>query len=743
MTDATVTAKTSKKKSPEKGSPKKEAPKKEAADNTSLAHPTLLKAITKKGYDKLTPVQSAVIAPELDGRDLLVSAQTGSGKTVAFGLAMASTIIGEGDQLPPADTPLALAIAPTRELALQVKKELDWLYREAGAKTTSCVGGMDMRDERRTLARGVHIVVGTPGRLCDHIKRGSLDMSGLKSVILDEADEMLKMGFREELELILAAAPEDRQTLMFSATVAKPIVAIARKYQRDAVRVNTAAEARQHNDIDYRALTVRDSDKEKAIINLLRYYDAKNAIVFGDTRVSVNRMVSRFNNRGFSVVALSGELNQSQRSAALQALRDGRAKVCIATDVAARGLDLPDLELVIHADVPKNREALLHRSGRTGRAGRKGTSALIVPHKRVRYVERLLKTANVQARWTPPPSAEQVLERDSVRMIESMVLVDPIADEERETVTKILAQYSPEHIASAFIRQYRQGRSAPEELLDVPEYTPGKGGHDGPREKRERKPRQDFENGIWYSLNLGRKQRAEPRWILPMLSKSGDLKKHEIGAIKISERETFVEIAPSGLERFVKAIGPDGKIEKAITARRIEGKPDLTGRSGSAHDEFVQDHPPRKHRKGTKENFKNDKFGGDKKPWKKDAVSKPDGMKASKPKKAKKPFDAESYAKKKGRVYDPNDDGQRMDPDQTTDTWSEDIPKAKKPHKKKLARAAARAAAGKSAPVQGKKTGPKGGEHPPKRTGKSFDGAKGKPKFGGKPKTSLKRKPRK
>jgi ATP-dependent RNA helicase DeaD len=194
-----------------------------------LAHPTLQKAISKKGYETLTPVQAAVIAPELDGRDLLVSAQTGSGKTVAFGLAMAST-----------DTPLALAIAPTRELALQVKKELDWLYREAGAKTASCVGGMDMRDERRTLARGVHIVVGTPGRLCDHIKRGSLDMSGLKSVILDEADEMLKMGFREELELILAAAPEERQTLLFSATVAKPIVAIAKKYQRDAVRVNTA-----------------------------------------------------------------------------------------------------------------------------------------------------------------------------------------------------------------------------------------------------------------------------------------------------------------------------------------------------------------------------------------------------------------------------------------------------------------------------------------------------------------------
>ncbi len=707
---------------------------------TMLGHPSLAAAIAQKGYKTLTPVQNAVIAPELEGRDLLVSAQTGSGKTVAFGLAMASTVLGEEEKFPAADMPLALAIAPTRELALQVKKELDWLYRLAGAKTASCVGGMDMRDERRTLSRGVHIVVGTPGRLCDHIKRGSLDMSALKSVILDEADEMLKMGFREELELILGAAPRERQTLLFSATVAKPIVAIAKKYQQNAVRVNTAAEARQHNDIDYRALTVRVSDKENAIINVLRYYDAKNAIVFGDTRVSVNRMVSRFNNRGFSVVALSGELNQNQRSAALQALRDGRAQVCIATDVAARGLDLPDLELVIHADIPKNKEALLHRSGRTGRAGRKGTSVLIVPHKRVRYTERLLKSANVQARWTPPPSVAQVLARDNDRMIESMTLSNPVSDEEREAVGKIIEGFTPEHIAAAFIRQYRSGRSAPEELLDVPD------DNFEPREKSKRKPRQDFEGGIWYSLNLGRKQRAEPRWILPMLSKSGDLKKHEIGAIKISERETFVEIAPSGLERFIKAIGPDGKIEKAITARRIDGKPDMTGRGGSVHQDFVDDHPPKKHRKSSTQKPKHMQAG---------RPEYADDVPPQKKPKKKKAFDKAAYDKSKGRgSYDPSDDGQRAAPGQLTDSGSEDIPKPKKPHKKKLARAAARAAAGKPEPVQGKKTGSpktsgKGGGHPPKRSGKKYEGGKGKAKFGGKAakgkagaKAKLKRKPR-
>ena len=212
----------------------------------SKAHPALAAALSAKGYKALTPVQDAVLASELDSVDMLVSAQTGSGKTVAFGLALASTLLENAERLPRADLPMAVVIAPTRELAMQVKRELDWLYNKAGGQVASCVGGMDMRDERRALGRGVHIVVGTPGRLCDHIKRGSLDMSELQAVVLDEADEMLKMGFREEIEVILGAAPEERRTLMFSATVPKTIASLAKKFQRDAVRVNTAAEAKQH-----------------------------------------------------------------------------------------------------------------------------------------------------------------------------------------------------------------------------------------------------------------------------------------------------------------------------------------------------------------------------------------------------------------------------------------------------------------------------------------------------------------
>ncbi|MBT4219009.1 MAG: DEAD/DEAH box helicase, partial [Rhodospirillaceae bacterium] len=285
--------------------------------------PALAQALNKRGYSVLTPVQQAVLAPELKAADTLVSAQTGSGKTVAFGIAVASDLLGDADRFPHTKAPLALVVAPTRELALQVKRELEWLYEMTGASVVSCVGGMDMRDERRALGRGAHIVVGTPGRLRDHIERGSFNTTGLKAVVLDEADEMLDMGFRDDLEYILDAAPEDRRTLMFSATVPKSIEAMAKRYQRNAIRVATMSDKKQHLDIEYRALTVAPNDRENAIVNVLRYFEAKNALVFCATRATVNHMTSRFNNRGLSVVALSGELSQNERTHALQAMRDG------------------------------------------------------------------------------------------------------------------------------------------------------------------------------------------------------------------------------------------------------------------------------------------------------------------------------------------------------------------------------------------------------------------------------------
>ena len=525
-------------------------------------------ALAERGYTSLTDVQQAVTAPELAEADLLVSAQTGSGKTVGFGLAIAPTLLGDADMMPPPAAPMALVVAPTRELALQVQRELAWLYAKTGATVVSCIGGMDARTERRALERGAHIVVGTPGRLRDHIERGALDLTDIRAIVLDEADEMLDLGFREDLEYMLGEAPENRRTLLFSATVPPSIVELAKRYQRDAERVTTLTKGQQHSDIEYQAIQVAAVDAEHAIINLLRFHDAQTVIVFANTRAAVARLTARFANRGFAVVSLSGELSQDERSHALQALRDGRARVCVATDVAARGIDLPNLELVIHADLPTNTEALLHRSGRTGRAGRKGISALIVPDKATKKAARLLGWAKIEANWGFAPTPEEIRAKDEARLLADPAWTDPMSEEETAFADTLLEQYSPQQIAAACLRLYQGKLSAPEEL-NTP-ILPRE-----PREPREpRDPRAAFGPSAWVSLSVGRVNNAEARWLLPMLCRAGNLEKSQIGKIRVAESETFVELSESAVDGF-EAFLQDGMLEDGISAKRVDGVPDL------------------------------------------------------------------------------------------------------------------------------------------------------------------------
>jgi ATP-dependent RNA helicase DeaD len=529
------------------------------------AHPALASALEKREYTNLTPVQAAVIEPDVNEHDLLVSAQTGSGKTVAFGLAAANTLLGETPYFPKATAPVALIITPTRELALQVQRELEWLYAETYAKTATCVGGMDARKEIRTLRLGTHIVVGTPGRLKDHITRGHLDTTQLQVVILDEADEMLDMGFREDLEFILEKTPEERRTLLFSATVSKPIAQLAKRYQRNALRITTQGEERQHADIEYQALTVAPRDRDRAVINLLRYHDVKTAIVFCATRANVAQLIEHLNASGFSAVALSGDLNQNQRNHAMDALRDGRASVCVATDVAARGIDLPNLELVIHADVPKGHELLLHRSGRTGRAGRKGTSALIVPFAARSRTERLFRMANIVAKWGSPPSPANIQKREEERFIKHPALTDEVQEAELPMVERLLGEYTPQQLAAALIRLNYQNRPAPEELSQV---------SNEPSSARPAR-RDDFKQGEWITLNVGRNVNAEPRWIVPMLCGVGRLTKQQIGSIRVQQHETFVELAPECVDSFMATVEERGTLERNITAVRYMGTPPI------------------------------------------------------------------------------------------------------------------------------------------------------------------------
>ncbi|MCA3572662.1 MAG: DEAD/DEAH box helicase [Aestuariivirga sp.] len=553
-------------------------------DPTSIAalpgiHPALSSAIARQGYTTLTPVQMAVLEAS-DGQDLLVSAQTGSGKTVAFGLAIAPTLLGgaETQLFGPPERPLALIIAPTRELALQVERELAWLYADAGAVMASCVGGMDMRKERRQLERGAHIVVGTPGRLRDHITKGSLDLSGLKAVVLDEADEMLDLGFREDLEFILAAAPVERRTLMFSATVPKPIAELARTYQRDALRIRATAARERHADIDYQMVLTEPAERENAIINTLLYFDSGSAIVFCHTREAVKHLTARLSNRGFTVVSLSGELSQAERTHALQAMRDGRARICVATDVAARGLDLPNLDLVVHADLPSNPDTLLHRSGRTGRAGRKGTSVLIVPLRRQAAAARVLERANAVATARRAPGAAEIDRRTRARILAEAQAAAPPEEGEAGFVAELLADVPPERLAAAYLRQQLALRPAPEDVSGtaLPEAAAA------PKPRAERP---DMTGSQWFSLPLGRRQRAEPRWILPIICKAGGITRDDVGQIRILEEETRFEISAARALHYAEAvagtrhgeagvaISPSGP--PASPAERAEGAPPL------------------------------------------------------------------------------------------------------------------------------------------------------------------------
>ena len=334
--------------------------------------------------------------------------------------------------------------------------------------------------------RGAHIVVGTPGRLCDHLRRGRLDVSELKAVVLDEADEMLDLGFREDMEFILKTTPDTRRTLLFSATLPRGIVALAKQYQQQAFRVEVAGDEGGHADIEYRAIRIAAGDVEHAVVNVLRFFESPGALVFCNTRDAVRHLQATLLERGFSVVALSGELTQNERTQALQALRDGRARVCVATDVAARGIDLPNLDLVIHADLPNDAEVMQHRSGRTGRAGRKGVSVLLVPPARKRRAELLLNLAGIDAVWGTAPTADEIRKLDQERMLQDALFAQETTADDLVLARALLAERSAEDIAAALARLYRARLPSPEDILDPGQ---GAGRSRDDRGRGQRRPR--------------------------------------------------------------------------------------------------------------------------------------------------------------------------------------------------------------------------------------------------------------
>jgi ATP-dependent RNA helicase DeaD len=557
-------------------------------------------ALAARGYENATSVQAAVLDGACAGRDLLVSSETGSGKTVAFGAALAQTLLPAGERSD-SRAPVALIIVPTRELAVQVREELRWLLAGTGLRLGSFTGGTPVPGDLAALQRGVDVVIGTPGRLIDLVRRQRLVLAGLRAVVLDEADEMLDLGFRDDLEALLAATPVERRTLLLSATLPPEIRTLARKFQRDAVAIDPRRAAgaaggtagtggpRAHADITYVAHLVAAKDRLAAVVNVLRAADGARAIVFCTTRDGVGVMHAALAARGFSAVAISGERAQAERDRAIARLTRGDARVLVATNVAARGLHLPEVDLIIHADLPLNAESLTHRSGRTGRAGRKGTSVLLATPAERRKAERLLAGAHVRPVWTPPPSVEAIAAAARARLVAELTPAPAAAADAAvgELLAALERTVPAREIACRLMSRELARLPAGEPLvaLPLPAAHDGAGDDRAPRGKRT--PAELARNGVVFRVNLGAKDNADPRWLLPLICRRGGVTRQDVGAIRIGPLATEFEIAGEAAYDFAVAAAEPDPRAKHVTIRRAGaplGRAEATqGRAGAHH----------------------------------------------------------------------------------------------------------------------------------------------------------------
>jgi ATP-dependent RNA helicase DeaD len=513
-------------------------------------------AMLERGFSSLTPVQSAVLEPELEGRDLRISSQTGSGKTAAIGLVLAAWLDRGPPEGAPRDRacrPRAIVVAPTRELAAQVSGELAWLLAPLGARAVTVTGGTNVGVELRALARGAEIVVGTPGRLLDHLSRGAIDAGDVRAVVLDEADQLLDLGFRDELEAIVEGLPEERQTLLVSATFPRDVLALAERYQRDPVAVAGTPPGDANADIAHVAHLVRADERFDALVNLLLVAPPdERTLVFARTRAGAAELADLLAQERFAAAGLTGEMEQRERTRTLDAFRSGALNVLVATDVAARGLDVADVGRVIHFDVPDNDEVYTHRSGRTGRAGRKGTSHVLVPPSRQRVVAEMARRARVELSWQPVPGPEHVLEVEAERL-EARVLERSGPDDPRlqKLALKLLAHaHDPAELVARLLLLADRG-SAPCRPRRVTAIESRAGGAPG---------RRPAGAPITFRIGWGARHGADPRRLLALVCRRGRVKSSDVGAIYVGPTSSTVEIAAQAAEQFAAAVrAPDAR----------------------------------------------------------------------------------------------------------------------------------------------------------------------------------------
>ncbi|MDE7342081.1 MAG: DEAD/DEAH box helicase [Lachnospiraceae bacterium] len=411
----------------------------------------IVHAVEEMGFEHMTPIQEQAIPVFLSGKDVIGQAQTGTGKTAAFGIPILEKIDPENKGLQ------AVILCPTRELAMQAADELRKFAKYLhGIKVLPIYGGQDIVRQIRNLKGGVQIIVGTPGRVMDHMRRHTIKMEQVHTVVLDEADEMLNMGFREDIETILKEMPEERQTGLFSATMPKPILEITKKYQKDAVFLKMTPKEVTIPLIKQAYYMVRHQDKEEVLCRLMDYYDPARALIFCNTKRMVDELTEHLKARGYEVEGLHGDLSQNQRDTVMNLFKGGRAAVLIATDVAARGIDVDNVEAVFNYDVPEDIEYYVHRIGRTGRAGRTGRSFTLVTRREIQKLREIERICHTKIRERKIPSAADITERKADKILREaeMVIREQNIEKALQFVEErsALGAYSALQYAAAFMK---------------------------------------------------------------------------------------------------------------------------------------------------------------------------------------------------------------------------------------------------------------------------------------------------
>ncbi len=545
----------------------------------------ILEALNDLGYEKPSPIQAECIPHLLSGRDVLGMAQTGSGKTAAFSLPLLNNID------PDLRAPQILVLAPTRELAVQVAEAMtEFSKHMRGVNVVALYGGQRYDVQLRALRQGPQIVVGTPGRLLDHLKRGTLDLSKLSGLVLDEADEMLRMGFIEDVETIMAQIPEGHQTALFSATMPEAIRRITRRFMKEPQEVRIQSSVTTRPDISQSYWSVYGMRKNEALVRFLEAEDFDAAIIFVRTKNATLEVAEALERSGYNSAALNGDMNQALREQTLERLKDGRLDILIATDVAARGLDVERISLVVNYDIPMDSESYVHRIGRTGRAGRAGRALLFVENRERRLLRNIERTMKLTIPEAELPNAELLgkrrLEKFAAKVQQQLESSD--LDQYRALLSQIQPvaegeELDMETLAAALLKMAQGERSlivppdAPmrpkREFRDRDDRFERRGDRNdrGPRgdrperggEDRPRRERRDAGEMELYRIEVGRDDGVEVRHIVGAIANEGDISSRYIGNIKLFGSHSTIEL-PKGMP---------GEVLQHFTRTRILNKP--------------------------------------------------------------------------------------------------------------------------------------------------------------------------